>query len=55
MNDNIEKTNGSSKNPSQRRNNEKNERATLGRDIKNSMDDAVTKPNIDGDPTRSDE
>ena len=53
MNDSIQKTNESSKNQPQRRN--KNERETVGRDIKNRMDDAVTKSDIDGDPTRSDE
>ena len=53
MNDIIEKTNESNKNQPQRRN--KNERETVGRDIKNRMDDAVTKSDIDGDPTRSDE
>jgi hypothetical protein len=53
MNDSIEKTNQSNKNQPQRRN--KNERETVGRDIKNRMDDAVTKSDIDGDPTRSDE
>lgn len=53
MNDSIEKKNESSKNQPQRRN--KNERETVGRDIKNRMDDAVTKSDIDGDPTRSDE
>lgn len=53
MNNSIEKTNESSKNQPQRRN--KNERETVGRDIKNRMDDAVTKSDIDGDPTRSDE
>ena len=53
MNDSIEKTNESSKNQPQRRN--KNEGETVGRDIKTCMDDAVTKSNIEGDPTRSDE
>ena len=53
MNDSIETTNESNKNQPQRRN--KNERETVGRDIKNRMDDAVTKSDIDGDPTRSDE
>jgi hypothetical protein len=53
MNDSIEKTNESNKNQPQRLN--KNERETVGRDIKNRMDDAVTKSDIDGDPTRSDE
>ena len=53
MNDSIEKTNESNKSQPQRRN--KNERETVGRDIKNRMDDAVTKSDIDGDPTRSDE
>ncbi len=55
MNGSSKKTNGSGKNPSQRSSNEKNERATVDRDIKNSMDDAFTKSSIDGDPTRSDE
>ncbi len=55
MSDNIEKTNESIKNPSQRRNNEKNEQANVGRDIKNRMNEAIIKYNIDGDPTRSDE
>jgi hypothetical protein len=53
MNDSIEKTNEGSKNQPQRRN--KNERETVGRNIKNRMDDAVTKSDINGDPTRSDE
>ena len=53
MSDNIEKTNESSNDQPQRRN--KNERETVGRDIKNRMGDAVTKSDIDGDPTRSDE
>ena len=53
MNESIEKTNESNKNQPQRRN--KNERETVGRDIKNRMDDAVTKSDIEGDPTRSDE
>jgi hypothetical protein len=53
MSDSIEKTNERSKNEPQRQN--KNERETVGRDIKNRMDDAVTKSDIDGDPTRSDE
>ena len=53
MNDNIEKTTEGSKNQHQRRN--KNEQETVGRDIKNRMDDAVTKSDIEGDPTRSDE
>ncbi|HEX2124533.1 MAG TPA: hypothetical protein VHF44_02905 [Nitrososphaeraceae archaeon] len=55
MNYNIEKMNESIKDPSQRRNNEKNERADVGRDIKNRTDEAITKSNVDGDPTRSDE
>jgi hypothetical protein len=53
MNDNIEKMDESSKNRSQRHN--KNEQETVGRDIKNRMDDAVTKSEINGHPTRSDE
>jgi hypothetical protein len=55
MNDNDEKTNESSNNPSQRCSSNKNKRASVGRDIKNRMDDAIVKSNIDGDPTRSDE
>ena len=53
MNDSIEKTNESNKNQPQRHN--KNERETVGRDIKNGMDDAITKSDMDSDPTRSDE
>ena len=41
--------------PSQRDNNDKNQRAIVGRDIKNRMEEAITEPNIEGDPTRSDE
>jgi hypothetical protein len=55
MTDNDKKTIESSNNPSQRRSNNKNQRATVGRGIKNRMDDAIVKSNIDGDPTRSDE
>jgi hypothetical protein len=55
MNDNDQKTIESSNNPSQGRSNNKNQRATVGRDVKNRMDDAIVKSNIDGDPTRSDE
>jgi hypothetical protein len=53
MNYSIEKTNESNSNQPQRRN--KNDQETVGRDIKNRMDDAVTKSDIDDDPTRSDE
>ncbi|MDQ3976105.1 MAG: hypothetical protein M3264_06245 [Thermoproteota archaeon] len=55
MNDDIERTNQNSKKPSQRDNNDKNQRAIVGRDIKNRMEEAITEPNIEGDPTRSDE
>jgi hypothetical protein len=55
MNDNIERTKENSKKPSQRGDNNKNQRAIVSRDIKNRMEKAITKPNIDGDPTRSDE
>ena len=55
MNDNIEKTNEGSKNQHQHQRRNKNEGETVGRDIKNRMDDAVTKSDIEGDPTRSDE
>jgi hypothetical protein len=55
MSDNDQKTIESSNNPSQRRSNNKNQRATVGRGIKNCMDAAIVKSNIDGDPTRSDE
>lgn len=55
MNDSIEKTKENSKEPSQRDENNKNQRAIVSKDIKKRMDQAITKPNIDGDPTRSDE
>ena len=55
MNDSIEKTKENSKKPSQRDENNKNQRAIVSKDIKKRMDQAITKPNIDGDPTRSDE
>ena len=55
MNDNNERTNENSRNPSQRGDNNKNQRANVSRDIKKRIDEAITKPNIDGDPTRSDE
>jgi len=55
MNDNIEKMDESSKNPSQGHNSNKKLRATVGRGIKNRMDDAVIKSSIDGNLTRSDE
>jgi hypothetical protein len=55
MSDNIETTKENSKKPSQRGDNNKSRRAIVSRDIKNRMEDAITKPNVDGDPTRSDE
>ena len=55
MNDDIERTNQNSKKPSQTDDNDKNQRAIVGRDIKNRMEEAITQPNIEGDPTRSDE
>jgi hypothetical protein len=56
MNDNIESTKeNSQKKPSQRADNNKAQRAIVGKDIKNRMEKAITKPNIDGDPSRSDE
>ncbi|MDQ3853260.1 MAG: hypothetical protein M3299_10550 [Thermoproteota archaeon] len=55
MNDNINRTKENSKKPSQIDDNNKNQRAIVSKDIKKRMDQAITKPNIDGDPTRSDE
>ncbi len=55
MNDNIKRTKENSKKPSQIDDNNKNQRAIVSKDIKKRMDQAITKPNIDGDPTRSDE
>ncbi len=56
MNDNIERTKeNSKKKPFQRADNNKTQRAIVSKDIKNRMEEAITKPNIDGDPTRSDE
>jgi hypothetical protein len=55
MNGNIQKTKENSKKPSQRGDNNKNQRPIVSRHIKNRTEEAITKPNIDGDPTRSDE
>jgi hypothetical protein len=55
MKDNIERTKENSQKPSQRGDNNKNQLAIVSKDIKNRMEKAITKPNIDGDPTRSDE
>jgi hypothetical protein len=55
MNSNIEKTKENSKKPSQGGDNNKNQRAIVSRHIKNRTEETITKPNIDGDPTRSDE
>jgi hypothetical protein len=55
MNDDIERTNENSKKISQRGDNDKNQQAIVGRDIKNRMEEAITEPHIEGDPTRSDE
>jgi hypothetical protein len=55
MNDNIERANENSKRPSQRDDNYKNQLAFVSSDIKNRMEEAIMEPNIDSDPTRSDE
>lgn len=55
MNDNIDTTNENSKKPSQRGDNNKNQRSPVSRDIKDRMEKAITEPNIEGDPTRSEE
>lgn len=55
MTDNIERTKENSKKSSQRSNNNKNQRAIVSRDIKNRMEKSIIEPNMDGDPTRSDE
>lgn len=55
MNDNIERTKEDSKKPSQRGDNNKNQRSPVSRDIKDRMKKAITEPNIEGDPTRSEE
>jgi hypothetical protein len=55
MKDNSERTKENSRKPSQRGDDNKNQRAIVGKDIKKRMNEAITKPNIDGDPTRSDE
>jgi hypothetical protein len=55
MKDNRERTKENSKKPSQIGGDNKNQRAIVGKDIKKRMNEAITKPNIDGDPTRSDE
>ena len=55
MGEGIEGTKEDSKKPSQRGDDNKNQRANVSRDIKKRIEEAITKPNIDGDPTRSDE
>ena len=58
MNGNIDRTKQDSKEKTSQRsdnNNNKNQRATVSRDIKDRMNEAIKKPNIEGDPTRSDE
>lgn len=55
MNDNIDTTNENSKKPFQRGDNNKNQRSPVSRDIKDRMKKAITEPNIEGDPTRSEE
>jgi len=56
-NDNIDRTKQDSKEETSERgdDNNKNQRATVSRDIKDRMNEAIEKPNIEGDPTRSDE
>jgi hypothetical protein len=55
MNDNIERTNENGKKPSQKGDTNKNQRAIVSRDMRNRMEEGITKSNINGDPTRSDE
>ncbi len=55
MNDNTDKTKENSKKPSQIGDNNKDQPAIVSKDIKNRIEGAIIKPNIDGDPTRSDE
>ena len=55
MNDNIDTINENSKKPFQRGDNNKNQRSPVSRDIKDRMKKAITEPNIEGDPTRSEE
>jgi hypothetical protein len=56
MTDDIEGTKKDSKKPSQRGDDDnKNQRANVSRDIKKRIDEGITKTNIEGDPTRSDE
>ncbi len=51
----LRETNENSKKPSQRGDDNKNQQAIVGRDIKNRIKEAITEPNIAGAPTRSDE
>ncbi|HWS20456.1 MAG TPA: hypothetical protein VN239_07180 [Nitrososphaera sp.] len=55
MDNDIEGTKEDSKKASQRGDYNKNQRANVSRDIKKRMDEGITKTNIEGDPTRSDE
>jgi hypothetical protein len=55
MDNDIEGTKEDSKKPSQRGDDNKNQRVNVSRDIKKRIDEGITKTNIEGDPTRSDE
>jgi hypothetical protein len=55
MNDNIERTNENSRNPSQRGDNNKNQRVIISIEINTAWSGAIMEPNIDGHPTRCDQ
>jgi hypothetical protein len=55
MNDNIERTNENSRNPSQRGDINKNQRVIISIEINTAWSGAIMEPNIEGDPTRCDQ
>jgi hypothetical protein len=55
MKDNIERTNENIRNPSQRGDNNNNQRVFISSDIKTAGSRLYYRTNIDGDPTRCDE
>ncbi|MDQ3718731.1 MAG: hypothetical protein M3298_09935 [Thermoproteota archaeon] len=51
----LKEAKGASKNSSQSGDSNEDQRAKVGRDIKNRMNENITQMNTEGDPTRSDE
>jgi hypothetical protein len=53
--DGLKEAKRASKNSSQSDDSSEDQRAKVGRDIKNRMNESITQMNTEGDPTRSDE